>query len=194
MPPLPPADLAGRSPRTLPLAAGTIVHRFYSAAHNPIFYDRSRLGRLNAPDGSYGVLYAAAAPHGAFAETFLRSPGLTQLDPKLLARKAYARLAVARKLKFILLAGPGLAVVGATAEVVHGGLPYDAAQNWSKTLHAHPIAADGIAYNARHDDQELCFAIFDRAAVAITEFERKTDLTENWFWDLAEHYGMGSPP
>jgi len=32
------------------------------------------------------------------------------------------------------LAGPGLAILGATAEVVHGGLPYDDPQAWSKAL------------------------------------------------------------
>ena len=72
--PRPPADLAGRTPLTLTLATGTELHRFYPAGLEPIYFDKSLSGRLNAPDGRYGVLYAAARPQGAFAETFLRTP------------------------------------------------------------------------------------------------------------------------
>ncbi|MER9056945.1 RES domain-containing protein [Mesorhizobium sp. M0910] len=57
------------------LPAGQEVHRFYTAKWEPIFFDRSTEGRFNAPDASYGVLYAARKTNGAFAETFLRTPG-----------------------------------------------------------------------------------------------------------------------
>lgn len=57
--PLPPADLATRTPEIVTLPAGSVLHRFYTATFEPIFFDPSRDGRLNAPDGSYGVLYAA---------------------------------------------------------------------------------------------------------------------------------------
>lgn len=93
--PLPPTDLAQRDPQIVTLAKGSIVHRFYTAEHDePIFFDRSQGGRLNAPDGGYGVLYAAREAHGAFAETFLRRPGLTLIDNGLLRREAYVRLKV----------------------------------------------------------------------------------------------------
>jgi hypothetical protein len=54
--PLPPPDLALRDPVLVPLEAGEIVHRFFTAGFDPIYFDRSRDGRLNAPDGSYGVV------------------------------------------------------------------------------------------------------------------------------------------
>jgi hypothetical protein len=73
---------------------------------DPIFFDRSQEGRLNAPDGSYGVLYIARGAEGAFAETFLRRPGLTLIDDGLLHRKAYVRLKVTSRLKLIKFAGP----------------------------------------------------------------------------------------
>jgi hypothetical protein len=44
------------------LPAGAVVHRFYTAEYDSIFFDPSLLGRLNAPDGSYGVLYVAEKP------------------------------------------------------------------------------------------------------------------------------------
>lgn len=192
--PQPPGDLARRDPLFVELPAGTLLHRFYTAAHAPIFFDRGRSGRFNAPDGSYGVLYAAATSAGAFAKTFLHEPGRTLLPVDMLARKAYVELRALRILKLVKLSGPGLARVGATAEIVHGGLPYDAAQAWSAALHSHPARPDGIAYTARHDDEAPCFALFDRASATVEEVERQTDLDQDWFWAIAEIYRVGVAP
>jgi len=192
--PFPPPDLAKRKPLEVMLQPTDMLHRFFSSSHDPIYFDRSLDGRLNAPDAGYGVLYAAQAAHGAFAETFLRNPGLTQLPTDLLARKAYVTLEVLRPLKLVKMAGPGLARIGATAQVVHGGKPYDSPQAWSGALHQHPGQFDGIAYNARHDDEALCYAIFERAAGAVREAARETDLDHDWFWDIAESYGVGLAP
>ena len=74
------------------------------------------------------MLYMAKSERGAFAETFLRAPGSTLIAKDVLARKAYVRLRTRRALRLIRFARPGLARLGATAEVVHGGLPYDTAQ------------------------------------------------------------------
>jgi hypothetical protein len=192
--PLPPADLGKRQPIEITLRPSKVLHRFFSAAYDSIYFDRGRDGRLNAPDDRYGVLYAAKAVQGAFAETFLRNPGLTQLPTDLLAKKAYVTLKLLRPLKLVKMAGPGLARIGATAQVVHGGKPYDSPQAWSGALHQHPATYDGIAYNARHDDEALCYAIFERAAGALREEARETDLDQDWFWDVAEPYGVGLPP
>lgn len=192
--PRPPADLNKRTPELVELPPGASLHRFYTAAQEPIYFDRSTLGRFNAPDATYGVLYAAKEVAGAFAETFLRTPGRTLIDTDLLRRKAYVRLTTTRRLVMIGLAGPGLARLGATAEVVHGGLPYDLPQAWSAALALHPIGADGIAYHARHDDSELCYALFERASDAIVSAERRLTLDDDWFWGLGERYGVGLAP
>jgi hypothetical protein len=42
-----------------------VLHRFYTAAFDSIYFDRGRDGRLNAPDGTYGVLYTAKALRSA---------------------------------------------------------------------------------------------------------------------------------
>jgi hypothetical protein len=193
--PLPPGDLATRDPLVLQLGAGEIVHRFFTAAYEPLYFDRSLDGRLNAPDGSYGVLYCAKTQAGAFAETFLRQPGRTLLPADLIQSKAYVRLQITRRLRLIRLAGRGLARLGATAEVVHGGLPYDVPQAWSRALRHHPSTPDGIAYHARHDDAELCYALFDHAQDAIEAAGLSRDLdVQAWFWDLADEYGVGLAP
>jgi hypothetical protein len=123
-----------------------------------------------------------------------RTEAMGSCDADLIGRKAYVRLRVRSELTLIKLAGPGLAILGTTAEVVHGGLPYDAPQAWSKALSRHPIDAHGIAYYARHDDEALCYAIFDRARTAITESSRETNLDQDWFWRLALKYRVGMAP
>ena len=193
-PSLPPPDLASRRPEIVTLARGVIIERFFPAAFDPIYFDRSDKGRLNAPDGSYGVLYAAEQLRGAFAETFLRKPGRTLLPLDLIRQKARVRLRITRKLRLIRLGGFGLGRLGATAEVVHGGLPYDAPQAWSKALRDHPTKPDGIAYTARHDDEAICYALFDRAPVCLVEESRHMDIDQDWFWQLAEIYGVGLAP
>lgn len=152
------------------------------------------MGRLNAPDGSYGVLYAAKNVQGAFAETFLRNPGTNAIAADFLKKKAYVELVTTEELRFIRLAGPGLAKLGATAEVVHAGLPYDVPQAWSAALHALPLTASGIAYHARHDDVELCYALFDRERAKIKEQHRIVDLDDDWFWQVADGYDVGLAP
>jgi hypothetical protein len=191
---LPPPDLAKRRPQEVTLRAAEIVHRFFTSIHEPIFFDRGEDGRLNAPDGSYGVLYVAKSLPGAFAETFLRTPGLNQLPTDFLARKAYVTLTIRRPLKLAKMAGAGLARIGATAQVVHGGKPYDCPQAWSGAHYRHPAAFDGIAYYARHDDEALCYAIFERAEGAVREAARETNIDKDWFWDIAEIYGVGLAP
>lgn len=111
-----------------------------------------------------------------------------------MARKAYVALDVLRPLTLLKLSGAGLARIGATAQVVHGGLPYDVPQEWSAALHALPATYDGIAYTARHDDEALCLALFDRAATAVRVAVRETDLDRDWFWEIAEIYGVGLAP
>ncbi|EKX56457.1 hypothetical protein D516_2969 [Rhodobacter sp. AKP1] len=191
MPPLPPPDIDIRAPLIRTVPAGARLHRFHERAFAPIWFGRTGTGRLDNPAHAYGVLYVAEGEGGAFSETFLRRPGFNLIDPALLARKSYAVLASRRDLILARLHGPGLGVIGATAEVTHGGLPYDAPQAWSKALHDHPARFDGILYRSRHDDDELCLALFDRAEPDIVEVARRPDLDEDWFWRIAERYGAG---
>ncbi|WP_158807817.1 RES family NAD+ phosphorylase [Beijerinckia sp. L45] len=193
-PPLPPANLSARTPDFTIVAAGAPIHRFFKKGFEPIFFDNSLSGRLNAPDASYGVLYGACEEAGAFAETFLRSPGRNLIDPAFLADRAYVRLEAIEDLTLVKLAGPGLAILGATAEVVHAGLPYDVPQAWSKAIRGSFAGIHGIAYHARHDDEAVCYALFDNCRGRVTEDERRVDLDEDWFWRLALRYRVGLSP
>ena len=177
----------------LVLKKGVIVERFFTIGFDPVYFDRGNDGRLNAPDGSYGVLYAAQSVRGAFAETFLRTPGRRTIAMDVVKMKAKVLLRATRDLVLIKLSGAGLARMGATAEVIHGGLPYDAPYAWSEAVHDLASEPDGIAYTARHDDEALCYALFDRKPVFVEEISRETDLDQDWFWRTAKLYGVGLP-
>lgn len=170
---------------------GAILERFFTIGFDPIYFDRGKDGRLNAPDGSYGVLYAAGQVRGAFAETFLRTTGRRTIAMDLVKKKARIQLRATRELTLIKLSGAGLARIGATAEITHGGLPFDAPQAWSKAIHDLAFAPDGIAYTARHDDEALCYALFDHTPVYVKEESRETDIDQDWFWQAAKLYDVG---
>ena len=110
-PPRPPADISSRHPLIRTVAAGAALHRIHTAALPPTYFDVSTTSRFNAPaslkSNHYGVLYVAEDANGAFAETFLRQPGLTLLDPAKVAAKAYVRYVTTRAITLILLHGAG---------------------------------------------------------------------------------------
>ncbi len=190
--PFPPADIATREPIIEIVATGTEMCRFYSNSHGSIYFAMDAAGRLNAPDGSYGTLYAARAADGAFAEIFLRNVGMTALNPVMVGAKGMVRIAALKDLRFACLYGPGLSILGATAEVTHSSITaYDLSQAWSKAIYDHPADVDGIAYRSRHDDNEICYAIFDRAQLKIKVSREQTDLDEEWFWELLVKYKVG---
>ncbi len=193
MTPPPPTDLSSRTARLITLERGVILHRFYTKPFEPIFFDTRPTGRFNAPDASFGALYAAEHPDGGFVETFLRTPGRRMVDMALVQSKGYVQLEVGRPLTLAHMDGPGLAILGATATVTHGDVPYDVAQDWAKALYDHPARYDGIAYSSRHDPFETCYAIFNRAEDAITETARLSDLDIDWFWLIAEKYNAARP-
>jgi hypothetical protein len=163
---------------------------FYSRAKEPIYFDPSKTGRFNSPDRSFGVLYAAKRINGAFAETFLREVGRTPLPSDLVMKKGLVRLRSRRALRLANLYGPGLARLGATSEV-SSVLPYESSQAWAAALHNHPCKCDGIAYRSRLDDDEICYALFERSASAIAEIDRDGDLLNaDWFLEPIRKYKM----
>ncbi len=93
---------------------GAKLHRFYNSANDPVFFDRTDEGEraLNAPDVAAGVLYVAKHARGAFAESFLRSPGRRVVDPALLRERPMSRCASGGGFQLIHFDGPALAALG----------------------------------------------------------------------------------
>ena len=162
--PAPPADLANR---TLPITkfrgAWFRVHR---TALGPLHFGKSGSNRFDAPAGEFGVLYLARHEAGAFVETFGHATGIRVLDTTELATRALSRVEASRPLRLIDLRGKGLARLGADAELLSGD--YGLSQAWALALYNHPTAADGIVYRARHDPDQFCAALFDRASSVVT--------------------------
>src|SRR5208337_645603 len=96
----------------------------------------------------------------------------------LLDGKEYSAIALTRARHLARLDGNRLADLGCTAEITHGGLPYDLPQSWSKARHGHPMILNGIAYRSRRDDNEVCLAIFDRAQDALVVKSRQPNLDQ----------------
>ena len=48
-------------------------YRCHSATRSPRYFNRGRIGRFNAPNGEYGVMYLGTDEFAAFVETFGQS-------------------------------------------------------------------------------------------------------------------------
>jgi hypothetical protein len=75
---------------------------------------------------------------------------------------------VTRDLRLVHLYGRGLRRMNVDASVATG-TDYALSRAWSLAFWQHRDRVDGIAYHARHDDSQLCVALFDRAADAVEQ-------------------------
>lgn len=163
--PLPPPP-DGLAKRALPARRlDGPLYRMHTEGLAALHFGRMRLGRFDAPDGAFGVLYAAVDVHGAFAETFRTALLAGIVDARDVAAKRLVRVTLSRPLSIVDLVSSGhLARIGADARLFAGD--HAVARTWSAALHAHPSAPDGILYPARHDPARAACAIFDRAKKA----------------------------
>lgn len=167
VPPLPPADLHERS-LALTGPAGEVLWRIHRTDLDPFFFGPPAgvrpAGRWDAAAGQFGVCYFAEEPRVAFAETLLRGPGAI-VSEKDVAMRSLARFEVVLPLRLVMVHGPGLRRMGATAAVSSG--PHEFSRTWSLALHEHPSRPDGVLYRVRHDDDGVGVALFDRARSAV---------------------------
>lgn len=185
----PPHDLASRPLDILNFAEA--VFRSHSTRHHPVFYGKTGLFRFDAPDGSYGVLYAGTDAHSAFVEGLVSNPENRVLTTSHLKSKALSKLKPRRSLRLIDLTISGALVrIGADARLFSG--TRSVAQSWSKALHDHPVTADGILYPSRLDPSRHCVALFGDRAPKLTELDRQAWYAAGPQRDLlatiADHY------
>jgi hypothetical protein len=157
---LPPADFATRDLPIETVGSGTTLVRIHRAGLGAIHFGRSGDNRFDDPEDRYGTCYTACTLEGAFAETCLRAVGSTLVSLEHLATRAITLLTMASGLRLVRMHGSGLARLGATAAVTSGS--YDGSQPWSRAIHEHPAAPDGIVYRSNHDNGELCVVLFER--------------------------------
>ncbi len=159
--PLPPADLHSRALPIETIAAGSTLVRIHPTKWSALHFGTCGDNRFDDPDRRYGVCYAALTLHGAFAETLLRQVGATLVPRASIDQRSITHLSVLADLRLVTVHGAGLVALGATAAVSSGA--YDVSQHWSRALHSHPAAADGILYRCTHDNDKIAVALFDGA-------------------------------
>ncbi|MEO6784258.1 MAG: RES family NAD+ phosphorylase [Bradyrhizobium sp.] len=170
--PEPPFDIASRKLPLVHRTAGSRYVRIHRATDDAIWFGwdertstfRVAINRFDAPDRSYGVLYVAATPDGAFAESIGRTPRLFRSDDELAALRM-TTFELVRDLRVVdLHGGEAVGAIGATGVVGVG--PQSLARLWSRALQAHPEKPDGIEYRCRHNSDELALALFHRIGEA----------------------------
>lgn len=118
--------------------------------------------RFDAPAGEYRALYAAKALTGAFVETVLRS-NRRIIAPDFINRRQWTHLKVGRSLRLAKIMDEGLRWHGVDAGICSVDT-YEESRRFALALYDAFPELDGIAYRARHNNAEICFALFDRVA------------------------------
>ncbi len=175
--PEPPADLHAR-PLTIEPAPGP-WRRAHALRNDPLYFGTNRSERFDDPRGLFGVCYVGDALACAFIETVTTVAPLIAGGPRIipvgfLEQRGWAEVTLLgpAPLRLIDISGPGLAALGADADL-SSCRDYGVCQRWSRALHDHPAAADGLLYRARHDPALLSVALFgDRVAGQIAMARR----------------------
>lgn len=153
-------------PASLPIVEiGGPVYRCHRIEYGYRYFGKSAAGRYDDPQRRYGVLYLGSTREAAFAETCLRDVGSTLLDHRFLTARAMTEV-VMDKVRLAQAYGTGLPSLGQTA-IISASAGYGESQAFSRQVFEHRDQVDGIAYFSRHDNEQLCIALFDRAEPAL---------------------------
>ena len=177
-----------------------VLYRIHSTRFDAVYFGQQAAYRFDAPDGAFGVLYAAQHPFGAFVETCLRQRTGTHspvIDRRSLQTKKLTTLylgtatpgAAARSVE---LFGPGMARNWANGDV-GAHYEYEQSQAYSAAVHTHPDHVAGIGYLCRHDNSQLAFALYDRIANVIEEISTPDwtlDEDDDLLEELEDRYGL----
>ncbi len=158
--PLPSKDFAERELPIEVVPSGTVFVRIHRNDFGALHFGKVGTNRFDDPEGKYGVCYVARSHEGAFAETCLRAVGAQFVATTFLQSRSFTSIESAGPLRLAVAYGPGLARLGATSVVSAGD--HRRARLWSRAIHDHPSAPDGLLYRANHDNNEICAALFER--------------------------------
>ena len=198
--PLRPPDIARVHAATLDIAELTVGRLLrIGPARFPslVYFGREALYRFDAPDRSYGVMYAALDFTTCFAEVLLRDSLLADPKPTLF-ESDLARLVVATfdpvrsRLRLARLLGsmPNLGI-DAQISTYHD---YSVTRAWSRALYDHPSSVDGLLFASRMNSPALSVAIFDRASKDLRERKRVPVLLHPGFKAIVATPGLSVVP
>jgi hypothetical protein len=161
------------------LPAGTRITRIHWRSNDPVWFGPapgvSPGNRFDAPAGEYGTLYAAQELRGSFAETVLRKKARIIAWP-LVEKRSWSILELQRDIAVAQLHGEGLAWHGVTAEICTG---YEYVESQALSLAFHGVGVDGIAYRGQHNNDVICYALFDRVEAAALKVVETHDFTDD---------------
>lgn len=148
------------------LAAGSALVRIHHRNHGPIWFGPKAglppSSRFDAPDGQYRTLYAALTLDGAFVETILHGRvGTSILSRSFVFDRGWSVLRTMRDLRLAKLHGDGLFWHGTDASI-SSERDYTEPRRVALALHSEGADIDGISYRSRHNNNEVCVALFDR--------------------------------
>lgn len=150
---------------------GGLLIRVHRTGQGPIFFGpspgRAPMNRFDAPAREYRLLYAAERLEGAFVETILRRPSGRILRREYVNQRSWTALRLGRPLVLAKLHGEGLQAYGVDAGQL-GIDDYRHSRALALSIFTHLPAIDGLAYRSRYNNDEICYAVFDR--VAATDF------------------------
>jgi hypothetical protein len=168
---LPPPDFEKLRLETIYLRAEKLLRLAWEDATTHVGFRKTTRYRFDAPDGAFGVLYAAPKLPTAFAESVLRDTprkGGTTISVPIVYSDLEGRRVVslksrlpAKSLKLIKLYGPGLAAARTDNRIASID-DYSITRDWAKALHDHPCNADGVVYMSRYMGSEKSVVLFDR--------------------------------
>lgn len=185
---MPPADFEKRPVKLETIKEGAVYKRIHWTSRSPVQFNQSDAGRYNSPKGEFGVLYIAKNLAGCFSETLLREKS-SLIDQADINARSVSEIIFTASLKLISFYGPGLARAGATAIVSSGD--WDISQAWSLALWRRKEQPYGILYRAKHDNDELCAAIFDRAGKKLKKGKTWPLKDDPELPELFERYQVG---
>lgn len=167
--PPPPSWLQTKSLPLEVLPAGTILHRIHRLTLSPVFFGPGKgnppINRFDSVSGRFGVLCLSLSRTGALAETVLRNPQRLMVAASDIVSRTATELNLPRDLHLVQMHGSGLQALGTNNAVSTG--PYEPCGEWADALWDHPDQPDGLAYQSKHDPDEICVALFERPGVTI---------------------------
>jgi hypothetical protein len=174
----------------LPLIAedvepGALVRMAWRDPATHCRFSREARYRFDAPDGSFGVMYAAFDLATASAETVLRAKPIPPVDAILDYHDLESRSVIGlkrgadnRPLRLIKLYDEGLAAAHTDNQICARD-HYPTTQRWAQIFHAHSISADGLVYMSRYMGARKSVALFDRCSAAVAAGDA-TPLLAHW--------------
>lgn len=170
--PEPPRGLDRVALRTVQVRASQLWRLSRHATGEPHF-GRSGANRFDDPTRAtsrrFGTCYFGLGLEVAIAETVLHDEmpvrGRFEIAARALEDHHCVRFA-GGLLTLADLTGMALKALVGSSEI-STILSYDLPQRWSRALHRHPAAVDGLLYMSRHVNSEKAVVVFDRAATKL---------------------------